>query len=100
MPPYPARKVGGSVYLAEDYDLFLDVPVEGVRVVDEVAQHLGVVGGGHDEGLLGPIVEDELVGELAVLKRPLAAPVRVDVGDLPDLYGLLDVLPLKAYLLA
>jgi hypothetical protein len=37
MASYLARKVGGSVYLAEDYDLFLDVPVEGVRVVDEIA---------------------------------------------------------------
>ena|SRR4028119_1918664 len=53
----------------------------------------GIVDGGHNEDLLGPVVEDELVGELAVLKRPLAAPVGVDVGDLPDLYGLLDVLP-------
>jgi hypothetical protein len=53
---------------------------------------LGVVGGGHDEGLLGPIVEDQLVGELAVLKVPLVAPVRVDVGDLAYPDGLLGVL--------
>ena len=92
MPPYPARKVGGSVYLAEDDDLFLGVPVEGVRVVDEVAQHLRVVCGGHDEGFFGPVIQDQLVGELAVLELSLVAPVGVDVGDLPDLSGLLGVL--------
>ena len=31
---------------AEDDDLLVEVPIEGVGVVDEVAQHLGVVGGG------------------------------------------------------
>jgi hypothetical protein len=55
-------------------------------------KNLGVVGGGHDEGLLGPTVEDQLVGELAVLKVPLVAPVRVDVGDLAYPDGLLGVL--------
>src|SRR5215217_8921391 len=86
MPSYPARRVGGSVYLAEDEHLFVGVPVDGVRVVDEVPQDLGVVGGGHNEGLLGTVVEDQLVGELAVLQWALAAPVGVDVGDLTNLY--------------
>ena len=36
--------------------------------------------------------EDQLVGELAALQRSLAAPVDVDVGDLPNLYRLLGVL--------
>ena len=60
--------------------------------MEEVPQDLGVVGGGHDEGLLGPIVEDQLVGELAVLQVPLVVPVRVDVGDLAYPDGLLGVL--------
>ena len=34
--------------LAEDEDFFVEVPVDGVGVVDEVPQDLGVVGGGHD----------------------------------------------------
>src|SRR5215217_209611 len=88
----PAQSIGGSVHLAEDDDLFLGVPIEGVCVVDEVSQDLRVVCGGHDKGLLGPVVQDELVGELAVLKRSLAAPVGVDVGDLAYLYRLLSVL--------
>jgi hypothetical protein len=36
--------------------------------VDEVPQDLRGVGGGHDKGLLDAVVEDQLVGELAVLK--------------------------------
>jgi putative flippase GtrA len=88
-----------SGYLTEDEDLALYVPVDGVRVVDEVPQDLGVVGCGHNEGLLGPVVEDQLVGELAVLQWALAAPVGVDVGDLPDLDGRLG-LPFLAVLLA
>src|SRR3712207_6229761 len=99
MPAYPARRVSGSVYLAEDDDLLLGVPVEGVGVVDEVAQDLGVVRGGHDERLLGSVVQDQLVGELAVLEGTLAAPVGVDVGDLPHLYGRLGLL-LSSMLLA
>jgi hypothetical protein len=89
---YLPQRIGRSVYLAENDDLLLSVPIEGVRVMDEVPQDLGVVGGGHDEGLLGPVVQDQLVRELAVLERSLAAPVGVDVGDLPDLYRLLGVL--------
>jgi hypothetical protein len=88
----PGSEGGRSGYLAEDEDLFLKVPVDGLGVVDKVAQNLRVVGGGHDEGLLGPVVEDELVGELAVLEVSLVAPVGVDVGDLPDLYRSLGVL--------
>jgi hypothetical protein len=34
--------------LAEDEDFLVEVPVDGVGVVDEVPQDLGVVGGGHD----------------------------------------------------
>jgi integrase len=42
MLPLPlARRVGRSVYLAEDEHLFVGVPVDGVRVVDEVPQDLG-----------------------------------------------------------
>ena len=37
-----------SVYVAEDEDLFLHIPVHGVRVVEKVPQDLGVVGRGHD----------------------------------------------------
>jgi len=78
----------------------LGMQVEGVRVVDEVPQDLRVVGGGHDQGLSGPVVQDELVGELAVLQFALAsspwlvrlaAPVGVCVGDLGNLYRLLGV---------
>ena len=89
---YSARTVGGSAYLAEDEDLLIQVPVDGVGVVEEVPQDLGVVGGGHDEGFLGPIVEDQLVGELAVLQVPLVAPVGVDVGDVAYPDGQLGVL--------
>src|SRR5918994_4264929 len=92
MPSYKVRKVGGSVYLAEDDDLILSIPVECVRIVDEVPQDLGIVCGGHNKGLLGPVVENQLVGELAVLQWSLATPVGVHVGDLPDLYCLLGVL--------
>ncbi len=46
------------VQVAEDEDLSLHVPVDGVRVVEEVPQHLGIVRGGHDQGLLGPVVQD------------------------------------------
>jgi hypothetical protein len=60
--------------------------------VEEVSQELGVVRGRHNEDLLGSVVQDELVGELAVLKLSLVAPVGVDVGDLADLYTLLGVL--------
>ena len=88
----PTQIATGSGYPAEDHDLFLEVPVEGLRVVDEVAQHLGVVCGGHDEGFLGPVIQDQLVGELAVFNLSLVAPVGVDVGDLSDLYTLLGVL--------
>ena len=58
------------MYLAEDDDFLVQVPEEGVRVVDEVPQNLRVVGGGHDHGLLGPVVEYQLVGKLAVLQGP------------------------------
>src|SRR3712207_381325 len=75
----PAQSIGGSGHLAEDDDLLIGVPIEGVRIVDKVAQDLRSVCGGHDQGLLGPIVQDELIRELAVLKRSLAAPVGVDV---------------------
>src|SRR5918997_1489422 len=92
IPPHSSPTVSGSVHFAEDDDLLLGVPVERDRVVDEISQDLRVVGGGHDEGLLGPVVQDELVGELTVLQRSLAAPVGVDVGDLPNLYCLLRVL--------
>ena len=79
-------------YLAEDDHILVQVPVEGVSIVDEVAQHLGVVGGGHDECFLGSVVEDQLVAELAVLVIALVAPVGVHVGDLADPYGPLGVL--------
>ena len=69
MLPYSILRVRGSGYLAEDEHLLLKVSVEGLRVVDEVAQHFGV-GGGHNEGLLGPVVQDQLVRELAVLEVP------------------------------
>jgi hypothetical protein len=54
--------------------------------VDKIPQDLRVVCGGHDQSLLGPVVQDQLVRELAFLQRSLAAPVGVDVGDLPNLY--------------
>jgi hypothetical protein len=60
--------------------------------VDKIPQDLRVVCGGHDQSLLGPVVQDRLVRELAVLQRSLAALVGVDVGDLPNLYRLLGVL--------
>ena len=60
--------------------------------MDKIPQDLRVVRGGHDQSLLGPVVQDRLVGELAVLQRSLAALVGVDVGDLPNLYRLLGVL--------
>jgi hypothetical protein len=82
----PARSISGSVYLSEDDDLLLGVPIERVRIVDKISQDLRVVCGGHDQSLLGPVVQDQLVRELAVLQRSLAAPVGVDVGDLPNLY--------------
>jgi hypothetical protein len=34
------------------------LPVEGLRGVDEVAQHIDVVGSGPDQGLFGPVVQD------------------------------------------
>src|SRR5918994_2745013 len=88
----PAQSLGGSVYLAEDNDLLICVPVERVRVVDKIAQDLRIVCGGHDQCLLGPVVQYQLVGELAVLEMSLAAPVGVDVGDLAYLYSLLGAL--------
>ena len=60
--------------------------------MDKIPQDLRVVCGGHDQSLLGPVVQDRLVRELAVLQRSLAALVGVDVGDLPNLYRLLGVL--------
>jgi hypothetical protein len=60
--------------------------------VDKIAQDLRIVCSGHDESLLGPVVQYQLVGELAVLQRSLTAPIGVDVGDLADLYRLLGVL--------
>src|SRR5687768_3096799 len=82
----PAQSIGGSVHLAEDDDLLLGVPIERVCVVDKISQDLRIVCSGHDESLLGPIVQDELIRELAVLQRSLTAPIGVDVGDLADLY--------------
>ena len=38
IPPYSARTVSGSVYLAEDVDLLLGVPLERVRIVDKILQ--------------------------------------------------------------
>ena len=54
----PGRRGGstGSGYFAEDQDLFLCVPVEGLGVVNEVPQHLGVIGCRHDECLFGAVV--------------------------------------------
>jgi hypothetical protein len=60
--------------------------------VYKIAQDLRIVCSGHDESLLGPVVQYQLVGELAVLQRSLTAPIGVDVGDLADLYRLLGVL--------
>src|SRR5918998_2557842 len=88
----PAQGEEGSGYLAENEDFLVQVPVDSVCVVDEVAQQLAVLRGGHDEDLFGPVVQDELVRELAVLKISLMAPVGVHVGDLPNPYGLLGVL--------
>jgi hypothetical protein len=51
--------------------LLVLVPVEGIRVVDEAPQDLRGVGGGHDKGLLDAVVEDQLYGELAMLKLAL-----------------------------
>src|ERR671916_1020870 len=89
---YPYQYIGGSIHLAEDDDLLLGVPVERVRIVEKIPQDLRVVCSGHDQSLLGPVVQDQLVRELAVLQRSLIAPVGVDVGDLPNLYRLLGVL--------
>src|ERR687890_468390 len=88
----PRQSISGSVYLAEDDDLFVGVPVERVRVVDKISQDLRIVCGGHDESLFGPVVQYQLIRELTVLKRSLAAPVGVDVGDLTNLNCLLGVL--------
>ncbi len=60
--------------------------------MDKIAQDLRIVCSGHDESLLGPVVQYQLVGELAVLQRSLTVPIGVDVGDLADLYRLLGVL--------
>src|SRR5215204_6839004 len=92
IPHSSFRDISGLVHLAEDDDLLLGVPIERVRVVDKIPQDLRIVCGGHDKGLLGAVVQYQLVGELAVLKRSLAAPVGVDVGDLPNLYGSFGVL--------
>jgi hypothetical protein len=54
--------------------------------VDKIAQDLRIVCSGHDESLLGPVVQYQLVGDLAVLQRSLTVPIGVDVGDLADLY--------------
>src|SRR5215211_1477356 len=79
--------------IAEDEDFLVEVPVDGIGVVDEVPQDLRVVCGGHDQCLLGPVVQDQQVRELAVLQRSLATPVGVDVRNLADPYRLLGVLP-------
>ncbi len=60
--------------------------------MEQVPQDFGVVCGDPDDELFGPVVEDELVGELAGLSSLLRAPVGVDVGDLPNLDRLLGVL--------
>jgi hypothetical protein len=46
IPSLPIQNVSDSVYLAEDDDLLICVPIEGVGVVDKVLQDLGVVCGG------------------------------------------------------
>src|SRR5919112_4081982 len=86
--------VGGLrlLYLPEYEDLVLRVPVQGLCVVDKVPQHLGVVRRGQDEGFLGPVIEDQLIRELAVLQLTFIIPVGVDVGHLPNLDLLLRVL--------
>jgi hypothetical protein len=52
----------------------------------------GPVRRGRHRGFFGPIVQDQLVGKLAVLQLALAATVGVQVGYLPDPYRLLGVL--------
>jgi hypothetical protein len=78
--------------LAEDEDFLVEVPVDGIGVVDEVPQDLRVVCGGHDECLLSPVLQDQQVRELAILQRSLATPVGVDVRHLADPIRLLGVL--------
>ena len=84
MLPYSILRVSGSGYLAEDEHLLLKVSVEGLRVVDEVAQHFGVGGGPRCPGSAGK--------RTCRSGGPLVTPVGVDVGNLPDPYGLLGVL--------
>jgi hypothetical protein len=67
--------------------------------VEQVPQDLSVIRSDPDNELFGPVVEDELVGELAGLSSLLGAPVGVDVGDLPNLDGLLGLLLLAMLLI-
>src|SRR3712207_5379735 len=80
------------IYLAKDEDLTLQVEVDGLRVVEEVPQHLCVVRRDPQDVLCSSLVEDQLVGELAGLSSLLGAPVGVDVGHLPNLDRLLGML--------
>src|SRR5215217_2549806 len=78
--------------LVEDENFLVEVPVEGIGIVDQVPQDLRVVCGGHDKCLLSPVLQDQQVRELAVLQRSLATPVGVYVRHLANPFRLLGVL--------
>jgi hypothetical protein len=60
--------------------------------VDQVPEQLAILCRGHDQDLLGTIIEDQLIRKLAGFQWSLVAPVGVDVGYLPDHDRLLGVL--------
>ena len=67
--------------------------------MEQVPQDLGVVRRDPDNEFFGPVVEDELVGELARPFSFLGAPVGVNVGNLPNLDRLLGLLLLVVLLI-
>ena len=70
------------LHFAEYEDLVLRVPVEGLRDLDQVPQHLGGLRHGQDNGFLGAVTKDQLVGEIGILELAIVSLVGVYIGHL------------------
>src|SRR5215210_4301032 len=79
-------------YAPEDQDLPAHVEVDLVGELEELYQDIRVLRLGTDGVLLGPVVQYQLVRELAGPAALLLAPVRVQVGDLAHHDALFGVL--------
>jgi hypothetical protein len=80
------------IQVAQDQDPTLGVEVHALRLVDHEHQGPCVFCGGPEHVFLGPVIEDELQGELAGLAPLQFVEVAVDLGDLADLDRLLRLL--------